>query len=153
MKHVDINDFGTMATDGWASSMMGGNDKKLEKIFLKIEAAQAKVHALKNRIDKVVNENPMKFSSINQLCLASSDDPASPEDANDKLVRSLHEASQHISEHAFDVLMPESANKSHGEVVLLPHVIQGADCGNVSFLYYFYMQYTCFSFNRRNVAN
>lgn len=143
MRRYDINYFGTNATEGWEPSMLGGNDNILEDIFLKIEAAQSKVHMLKNRIDKVVNENPMKFASINQLnFLESSDDPSSPEDGNDALVRSLHEASQHISEHAFgDVLMPESANKNHGEVILLPDMIQSADCGSVSFLYYFYMQY------------
>ncbi|CAK9319203.1 unnamed protein product [Citrullus colocynthis] len=130
IKREDINDFGTMATDGWASSMLGDNDNNLEDVFLKIEAAQLKVHELKNRIDKVVNENPMKFSAINQLySLASSDDPASPEDGNDELVRSLHEASQHISENALDVLMPETAIKTHGEVMLLPDITQSADCG------------------------
>lgn len=130
IKREDINDFGTMATDGWASSMLGDNDNNLEDVFLKIEAAQLKVHELKNRIDKVVNENPMKFSAINQLySLASSDDPASPEDGNDELVRSLHEASQHISQNALDVLMPETAIKTHGEVMLLPDITQSADCG------------------------
>lgn len=124
-----------MATDGWASSMLGDNDNNLEDVFLKIEAAQLKVRELKNRIDKVVNENPMKFSAINQLySLASSDDPASPEDGNDELVRSLHEASQHISQNALDVLMPETAIKTHGEVMLLPDITQSADCGTVSSL-------------------
>ncbi|XP_022974818.1 uncharacterized protein LOC111473601 isoform X2 [Cucurbita maxima] len=130
MRHDGINDFQTIATDGWPSSMLGDNDNNLEEMFLKIEAAQSRVHELKNRIDKVVNENPMKFSSINQIyMLASSDDPASPEDGNDVFVRSLHEASQHMSEDAFDVLMPENAITSHGEVMLLPDMIQSADCG------------------------
>lgn len=143
MRHDGINDFRTIATDGWPSSMLGDNDNNLEEMFLKIEAAQSRVHELKNRIDKVVNENPMKFSSINQIyMLASSDDPASPEDGNDVFVRSLHEASQHMSEDAFDVLMPENAITSHGEVMLLPDMIQSADCGrSVSFLYYLYHQY------------
>ncbi|XP_031737513.1 uncharacterized protein LOC101222847 isoform X2 [Cucumis sativus] len=131
IKRDDINDFGTIATDGWASSMLGNNDNNLEDIFLKIEAAQSKVHELKNRIDKVVNENPMKFSVINQLysLASSSDDPASPGDGNDELVRSLHEASQHMSEHALDVLMPETAIKTHGEVMLLPDMMRSTDCG------------------------
>ncbi|XP_022979244.1 uncharacterized protein LOC111479028 [Cucurbita maxima] len=130
MKRDDINDFGAMAADGWAPSMLGDNDNYLEHIFLKIEAAQSKVHELKNRIEKVVTENPMKFSSINQLCfLASSDDPASPEDGNVDLVRSLHEASRLISKHALDVLMPETAMKTHGEVMLLPATMQNVDCG------------------------
>ncbi|CAH8317463.1 unnamed protein product [Eruca vesicaria subsp. sativa] len=37
-------------------------DAFLEQILLKIEAAKLEVHNLKNRVDKVMNENPSRFS-------------------------------------------------------------------------------------------
>uniref|UniRef100_A0A1J3CFI0 Uncharacterized protein n=1 Tax=Noccaea caerulescens TaxID=107243 RepID=A0A1J3CFI0_NOCCA len=42
-------------------------DAYLEQILLKIEAAKLEARNLKNRVDKVVNENPSKFSSVHTL--------------------------------------------------------------------------------------
>lgn len=39
----------------------------MEQILLKIEAAKLEARNLKNRVDKVVNENPSKFSSVHTL--------------------------------------------------------------------------------------
>ncbi|CAH2076234.1 unnamed protein product [Thlaspi arvense] len=47
-------------------------DACLEQILLKIEAAKLEVRNLKNRVDKVVNENPNRFSSANTLKLPGS---------------------------------------------------------------------------------
>ncbi|ESQ53342.1 hypothetical protein EUTSA_v10025086mg [Eutrema salsugineum] len=49
-------------------------DAFLEQILLKIEAAKLEANNLKNRVDKVVNENPSRFSSVNTLNLLGSAD-------------------------------------------------------------------------------
>lgn len=44
----------------------------MEKILLKIEAAKLEARNLKNRVDKVVNENPTRFSSLNTVNMLGS---------------------------------------------------------------------------------
>ncbi|XP_028769124.1 uncharacterized protein LOC114726636 isoform X2 [Neltuma alba] len=45
------------------------SDKSLKDIILKIEAVHEQVHRLKTRIDVVINENPVKFTSVNKLSM------------------------------------------------------------------------------------
>ncbi|VVB09914.1 unnamed protein product [Arabis nemorensis] len=49
-------------------------DAFLENILLKIEAAKLEARNLKKRVDKVVNENPSRFSLVNTLNLLGSAD-------------------------------------------------------------------------------
>ncbi|XP_010432061.1 PREDICTED: uncharacterized protein LOC104716382 [Camelina sativa] len=49
-------------------------DAYLEQILLKIEAAKSEARNLKNRVDKVVSENPTRFSPANTVNLLGSAD-------------------------------------------------------------------------------
>ncbi|XP_010446660.1 PREDICTED: uncharacterized protein LOC104729424 [Camelina sativa] len=49
-------------------------DAYLEQILLKIEAAKSEARNLKNRVDKVVSENPSRFSPANTVTLLGSAD-------------------------------------------------------------------------------
>ncbi|GMY24663.1 Elongation factor 4 [Fagus crenata] len=118
---------------GWPSLEFGNGDNSFEQILRKIEVTHLQVHKLKTQIDKVISENPGKFSSMNQLsllvpcdALTSSDQiPVSPPEIGHSWPsRSLCAASQHVSEcNMGDVLMPESAVLSHGEVTPLPNLM------------------------------
>ncbi|XP_021908007.1 uncharacterized protein LOC110822254 isoform X2 [Carica papaya] len=108
-------------------------DSYLDQILWKIEMAQSETRKLKSRVDKVLSEYPGKFSSVNKLswfapcdALTSSDqNPASPPKNGDRMpVTSLYTSSQHVSEgNVGDILMPESAVSSHGEVTPLPDMM------------------------------
>ena len=132
---------------GWPSLEFGDGDNSFEQILRKIEVTHLQVHKLKTQIDKVISENPGKFSSMNQLSLlvpcdvltSSDQNPVSPpENGHSWPSRSLCAASQHVSEcNMGDVLMPESAVLSHGEVTPLPNLMDsmppfGGLCTNVS---------------------
>lgn len=118
---------------GWPSLEFGDGDNSFEQILRKIEVTHLQVHKLKTQIDKVISENPGKFSSMNQLSLlvpcdaltSSDQNPVSPpENGHSWPSRSLCAASQHVSEcNMGDVLMPESAVLSHGEVTPLPNLM------------------------------
>lgn len=134
---------------GWSSLEFGNGDNSFEEILRKIDVAHSQVHKLKAQIDKVISENPGKFSSINQLSLlvpddaltSSDQDPASPfENGHSLLSRSLFTASQHMSEcNMGDIPLPECAFLSHGELTPFPNIIDSMDqpqvgvlCANVS---------------------
>lgn len=71
----------------------------MEQILLKIEAAKLEARNLKNRVDKVVNENPSRFSSVNTLnLLGSADGFTSSEQQNPLLVIKNEDEKPVISE-------------------------------------------------------
>ncbi|KAK3222916.1 hypothetical protein Dsin_009941 [Dipteronia sinensis] len=132
--------------DRWTSLESREGDNSLEQILWKIEVAQSEVHKLKTRINKVVSENPGKFTSVNRLsllvpcdALTGSDRATSPKNVNGMLDRSQYISSQHISEcNMRNLFMPESTVSSHREVnpfadmiesIGLPQV--GVSCENI----------------------
>ncbi|XWS41819.1 hypothetical protein CRYUN_Cryun17cG0115800 [Craigia yunnanensis] len=59
------DDFGY--NDGFLCLEFRDSDAWSEQILRKIDLVQSQAHKLKTRVDKVVNESPRKFSSINML--------------------------------------------------------------------------------------
>ncbi|CAM8901777.1 unnamed protein product [Rhodiola kirilowii] len=85
----------------------GDEDTFREQILAKIDSMQSHVHDLTTRVDKVISENPGKFSSLNKLSLlapcesgaSTAQDPTSPSSDKDKvLVTSPSMATQPASE-------------------------------------------------------
>ncbi|XP_031397563.1 uncharacterized protein LOC116208327 isoform X2 [Punica granatum] len=112
-------------------------DTSMEQILAKIVIAQSQIQQLKTRIEKVISENPGKFSSVNRLSsvipgsagTASDEDPASPP-ANGQFspVKSLYAASQLVSEHDVgDLLLPNHAVVDHGGMTSLPDVVESTN--------------------------
>ncbi|KAF8117727.1 hypothetical protein N665_0008s0080 [Sinapis alba] len=74
-------------------------DAFLEQILLKIEAAKLEVHNLKNRVDKVMNENPSRFSLDDTVIMLGSADVATgSEQQNPELVIKNEDENPVISE-------------------------------------------------------
>ncbi|KAL5755035.1 hypothetical protein ACOSP7_023255 [Xanthoceras sorbifolium] len=133
--------------NGWTSLDLREGGDSLEQMLWKIEVAQSEVRKLKTRIDKVVSENPGKFTSVNRLsllvpcdALTDSDRAASPpNNVNGMPDRSLYISSQHISKcNMRDLFMPESAVSSQREVTTFPDMIEsiglpqvGVSCENI----------------------
>ncbi|KAF2295470.1 hypothetical protein GH714_032999 [Hevea brasiliensis] len=119
--------------DGLASLESKGIDGIRENFLWKIEVLQLQVRKLKARIEKVVSENPRKFSSINRLsvpasCVAltcSDQNPASPLENGQRMpARSLYTLSQNMFDFNVGDLIPETAVSSRGEVTCLPVMIE-----------------------------
>ncbi|KAA8515857.1 hypothetical protein F0562_019036 [Nyssa sinensis] len=113
-------------------------DKSLEEIFRKIEIVQLQVSKMKTRLNKVMSENAERLSSTDNLSLlvpcnnaltSSARNPGSPCNNGDRMpVGSSYIASQLLSKYNMgDLVMPESAVSSHGEVIHLPDVIESTD--------------------------
>ncbi|XP_048232765.1 uncharacterized protein LOC8285623 [Ricinus communis] len=120
--------------DGWTSFETKDEDNIQENILWKIEVLQLQVRKLKARIEKVVSENPGKFSSVNRLSMPASGDAmtgsdhnpvSAPEDGDRMCPRSLYTLSQHACDFNMGDLMPDSVVSSHGEVTPLPDMIEG----------------------------
>lgn len=98
-------------------------DNLTEEILRKIEGLQLRIRIIKARMDKMVNENPQKFSSINIL---SSRVPSSailinsgnhPYDEKEDRTIMQCSTSQHASEvNMWDNFIPESAVSGDSEV-------------------------------------
>lgn len=118
--------------DGWLSLEFGDDDNSLEEILWKIEKAKLQVNKLKTRMEKVVNENAGKYSSINKLMLvqchastSSAQIPTSLSNGNKMQVGSLYTVSQHVSDSNMgDLGVPETATSSHGEAAPFPDIIE-----------------------------
>lgn len=123
--------------DVWLSLEFGDCGNSLEQILSKIEVAQSQVRKLKDRIDKVLTENPGKYTSINRLSLlmpcngstSSDQNMASPSENGDGMPdRSQCISPPHISEgNMGDLFMPENAVSSHGDVIPLPDILESTD--------------------------
>ena len=136
------DDFGF--NDGLSSLEFRDGDTWSEQILKRIDLVQSQVRKLKTRVDKVVNESPRKFSSINMLnslvpcnALTGSRNHASPPETGDRIpVRSQYTSSQHLSEgNTGDLFMPGSAVSSHGEVAPFPDMIEGTGQHPAGILY------------------
>ncbi|KAF7825083.1 uncharacterized protein G2W53_016247 [Senna tora] len=68
------------------------SDEILKDLILKIEAVHARIRGLKTRVDTVISENPVKFSSVNKLSICGPSEglnnfdknPTSPTSARNK---------------------------------------------------------------------
>lgn len=58
------------------------SDNSMEQILAQIYAAKSEAQNLKTRIDKVISENPAKFSSINRLTAGMQGSAAASSDHN-----------------------------------------------------------------------
>ncbi|CAM8935496.1 hypothetical protein QQ045_013080 [Rhodiola kirilowii] len=96
--------------------LFGDEETSFERILAKIDSMQSRVHNLTTRVDKVISENPGKFSSLNQLSLlepchsgaSTAQDPTTP--PSDKVpAASPNMATQPASEFLVtDPIMPLS---------------------------------------------
>ncbi|XP_007047441.2 PREDICTED: uncharacterized protein LOC18611234 isoform X2 [Theobroma cacao] len=120
--------------DGLSCLEFRDGDTWSGQILRKIDLVQSQVRRLKTRVDKVVNESPRKFSSINMLsslvpsdALNSSRNRPSPRESGERIPhRSQYASSQHLSEcNMGDLFMPGSAVSSHGEVTPFPDMVEG----------------------------
>lgn len=119
----------------------------LEQILAKIETAKSHICKLKARMDKVLSENPGKFSSVNRLSMlppkdefTSSDKKQASHHGNGLVssCKSVHTASLRVSNpNVDDILLPETANSILGEAIRLPVIIEstnqtsrGVSCDN-----------------------
>ncbi|XP_022719899.1 uncharacterized protein LOC111277751 [Durio zibethinus] len=115
--------------DGWPFQSSDG-DNLTEQILQKIEVLHSRIHILKKRMDKVVNESPQKFLSINKLSsvvpsgvLNNSGNHRYAENGDRNSLQCT--TSQHASEcDMWDHFMPESAVSNHGEVAPFPDMIR-----------------------------
>ncbi|CAK9188244.1 unnamed protein product [Ilex paraguariensis] len=112
-------------------------DNSLEQILRKIGVVQSQVGKLKTKLNKVMSENAGRFSSTDESSLlvpcnaftSSARSPASPPINGDRMpFGSSYIASQPICEYNVgDVVMPESAVSSHGEVTHIPDITESTD--------------------------
>ncbi|GKU98881.1 hypothetical protein SLEP1_g11816 [Rubroshorea leprosula] len=109
------DDFGI--NDEWTSPFgLGEGDDSLEQILWRIEVVKSQVCNLIARVDKVMSENPGKFSSINKLTLMDCGNASPPDNGDEIQKRSPHVSVQPISEFKMeDLYRHQSAVSSHGE--------------------------------------
>ncbi|KAJ6740405.1 hypothetical protein OIU79_000521 [Salix purpurea] len=122
--------------DGLTS--LQSSDSISEHILRQIEVLKSQVNKLKARVDKVVSENPVKFSSVNALIVLTPADALTSSDCNPASVAKMGDSMpSRLPRNASKMgdLMPENAVSSHGEArsdmigsTGLPHV--EASCGN-----------------------
>ncbi|KAK4759318.1 hypothetical protein SAY87_022449 [Trapa incisa] len=108
-------------------------DTSMEQILARIMMAQSQIHQLKTRIEKVISENPGKFSSVNRLSLTvpgsagniSDEGPASPA-TNGQLpsIKSLCAASELVSDGEATDLLPNQPISEHLGITALPDVVE-----------------------------
>ncbi|KAJ6997455.1 uncharacterized protein [Populus alba] len=134
----DNDEFGTQ--DGLTS--IQSRDSISEHILRQIEVLKSHVHKLKSRADKVASENPVKFSSVNNLSLLAPSNALTSSEQNPASVprigyRLLHTQTQHMSGCNMGDLMPETAISSHGDATSRSDMIEntgqpqgGVSCGN-----------------------
>ncbi|KAA8520451.1 hypothetical protein F0562_014707 [Nyssa sinensis] len=112
-------------------------DNSMEEILWKIGNVQSQVSKMKTRLGKLMSENAGRFSSTDKLSLlvpcnaptSSAQNPGSPSYNGDRMpLGPSYIASQLISEYNMgDLVKPESAVSSHGEVTHLPDIIESID--------------------------
>ncbi|XVF56646.1 hypothetical protein PTKIN_Ptkin06aG0136700 [Pterospermum kingtungense] len=114
--------------DGWPFESRDG-DNLTEQILRKIEVLQSRIHILKTRMDKMVNET-QKFSSINMLSSHVQSDVLNDSGHHlydEKVDRTILpcSTSQHASEvNTWENFTPESAVSSHREEASPPDMLR-----------------------------
>lgn len=114
------------------------NDTSVEQILCKIGIVHLQVANMKTRLHKIMSENSGKFSSTDKLSLlapcnaltSSAGNPASPHDTEDKMMvgSSSYMPNQLIQDYSMgDLVMPESAASSHGEVTHVSDIVESTE--------------------------
>lgn len=114
------------------------NDSSVEQILHKIGVVHLQVTNMKTRLHKIMSENAGKFSSTDKLSLlapcnaltSSAVNPASPPNNEGTMLigSSSYMANQLIQEYNMgDLVMPESAASSHGEVTHVSDIVESTD--------------------------
>ncbi|XP_027106577.1 uncharacterized protein [Coffea arabica] len=115
---------------------LGFGDNSSEELLRKIWLLESQLSKLKFRLDKVMNENAAKFSSADNLGLVVPSNLTSsarslastPNNGGRMPVGSSNIASQLLSPYNMgNVIMPEGAISSLGEVSYIPDVTEGMD--------------------------
>lgn len=113
---------------------LGSRDgDSMEQILWKIRVAELNVNKLKERLNKVTSENAELISSANLSLLEHSNEGsarnhASPNNGDTALVGSSYVSSQLMPDNNMgDLVIPESAVSSHGEVTQLPDITESTD--------------------------
>ncbi|KAL8152106.1 hypothetical protein V2J09_021914 [Rumex salicifolius] len=108
------------------------DDHRLEAILQNIEESQIRLRMLKARMDKVISENATTiFSNIEASTPTNALPASSPNhmahENGDGPEASLCTTSQHTSADGEDVLMPDSAVSSHGDITPLLDMAETSD--------------------------
>ncbi|XP_057496981.1 uncharacterized protein LOC130781696 isoform X2 [Actinidia eriantha] len=111
------------------------DENSLEQIFWKMGILQSQVSKMKTRVQKIISENPVEFSSTDNLlapCNAltsSARNPGSPHNnGNTMPVGSSYMETQLIPEYDnANLIMPESADLSHGDLTHGPDMIESSE--------------------------
>ncbi|GFZ00700.1 hypothetical protein Acr_14g0003350 [Actinidia rufa] len=112
-------------------------ENSLEQIFWKIGIVQSRVSKMKTRVQTIISENPVEFSSTDKLSLlapcnastSSARNPGSPcNNGTTMPVGSSYMATQLIPESSNgNLIMPESAALSHGDLTHGPDMIESLE--------------------------
>ncbi|PSS11845.1 Protein transport protein [Actinidia chinensis var. chinensis] len=112
-------------------------DNSLEQIFWKIGIVQSRVSKMKMRVQTIISENPVEFSSTDKLSLlapcnastSSARNPGSPcNNGTTMPVGSSYMETQLIPESSNgNLIMPESAALSHGDLTHGPDMIESLE--------------------------
>ncbi|KDP44239.1 hypothetical protein JCGZ_05706 [Jatropha curcas] len=132
-QRADVNDKFGIDNDQLSFELEDG-DHSLERVLWKIEIAQSRIHKLKNQLDMVISKNTAKFSSSETLsllvpCDAQTSSAPSPTfsagNGETLSIGAMHNAAQHISGYDIgDLMLPDSAISSYGEVIHVPDIIE-----------------------------
>ncbi|KAK7362703.1 hypothetical protein VNO77_04823 [Canavalia gladiata] len=108
-------------------------DASLEQLLWTIDNLHSRVHKLKNDVDAVVSKNASKFSSSENLSLlphgdvqtSSAQSPTiSAVNGDTASVGAIYNSTQHVEFDLGDLVMPDSAISSYGEVAIVPDIIE-----------------------------
>lgn len=109
-------------------------DASLEQFLLTIDNLQSKVHELKSKVDVFMSINASRFSSLENLSLlphgdeqtSSAQTPTTSAGIGETAsVGAIYNSAQHVSEFDFgDLVIPDSAVSSYGEVASIPDIIE-----------------------------
>ncbi|XAR54184.1 hypothetical protein NMG60_11029209 [Bertholletia excelsa] len=115
----------------------GDGDNPLEQVLWKIGIVQLQVSKMKTRLQKVMTENAENLSFAEKLSLpessnalnSSDQNPVSPQQNGDRVMPvGSYIANQLVPEHTMvDMVLPESAASSHGEVSRVPGIIESTN--------------------------
>ncbi|XP_027346734.1 uncharacterized protein LOC113858336 [Abrus precatorius] len=109
-------------------------DASLEQLLWTIDNLHSRVHKLKSEVDAIMSKNASKFSSSENLSLllhgdvrtSSAQSPTiSAGNGDTASVGAIYNSTQHVAEFDLgDLVMPDSAVSSYGEVAIVPDIIE-----------------------------
>lgn len=132
--HTDLTDrFGI--NDNQSFFEFHDGDGSLEQLLWTIENVHSRVHKLKSQVNVIMSKNALKFSSSENLNLllphgdlqtSSAHSPTFSAGNGDTLsAGAIYNSAHHVPEFDFgDLVMPDSAVSSYGEVTTVPDIIE-----------------------------